>query len=45
MIVQVNGKLRDKIVVNSNITKEDILLNASSLDGKMYVSEKDYTIK
>ncbi|MBR3942093.1 MAG: hypothetical protein IKJ55_01945 [Clostridia bacterium] len=29
----------------SPITKEDILLNASSLDGAMYVSDGDYTIK
>ena len=27
------------------ITKDDILLNASSLDGALYVSDSDYTIK
>ena len=44
MIVQVNGKLRDKIVVNSNITKEEmesIALNSENVkkftDGKEVV--------
>jgi leucyl-tRNA synthetase len=44
MIVQVNGKLRDKVVVNANITKEEmesIALNSSNakkfIDGKEVV--------
>ena len=44
MIVQVNGKLRDKVTINSNSTKEDmetIALNSENakkfIDGKEVV--------
>lgn len=42
MIIQVNGKLRDKIVVSSNITKEEmenISLNSENI--KKYTTDKE----
>lgn len=42
MIVQVNGKLRDKIIVNSNITKEEmerVSLNSDNI--KKYTTDKE----